>query len=126
MIARAYAGTAVRRDKDKSYQIATHTPGVKYPAAAPTKPVDVGEMLNVIRTSSSTLEKSSVYEPVVAPLDTFDYNYKDDPIHEELMKELFESDNDSEEEEMVVYDAAIELAVNHLQSLVTSRGNSRG
>ena len=79
----------------------------------------------LIENEATHVEKSSNYLPVIAPEDTTDYTYKDDPIYAELMKDLFLSDTDSEDENATPLDEPIQLAVNHLESLKTPRGNSR-
>ena len=67
-------------------------------------------------------ELSSNYLPIIQPLDTFDWSYRNDPIHKELMQDLFLSSSEDSYEET---DNAVQLAVNHLESLRTRRGNSK-
>ena len=99
------------------------------------KPVSMTEIIKYVSIPSPiselpeidfnlfTEEKSSNYLPVIIPEDTRDWSYVNDPIHKELMEDLFVSDSDDDGE--ITYEEARILAVEHLESVRTERGNSR-
>ena len=71
------------------------------------------------------VEPSSKYLPITPPSDTRDWTYKNDPIHHELMQDLFIDMKEDQKQCPAAKEEAIAVAQNYLKSLKSHRGNSR-